>query len=208
MTPESALAAETSAFLEVSPRFGGLLVLGGVRLEIPAGAVDRPVRLSVARLLTPASLHPGLANATAGGGAYRFEPRGQRFVRPVRVSLPFDPGLSASETALSNLFTYFYEEDQRRWVRLPRVELDLERSRVVSLTTHFTDLINATLELPEGPAPILRHSRSRCACRLGGGALMPSNNQDLRIIAHFFSDPNLLAITTPHIHSAKTRRCG
>ncbi len=154
-TPESALAAETSAFLEVSPQSGGVLVLGGVRLEVPAGAVDRPVRLSVARLLTPASLHPGLANATAGGGAYRFEPRGQRFVMPVRVSLPFDPGLSASETALSNLFTYFYEESHRRWVRLPRVELDRKRFQVTSLTTHFTDLINATLELPEGPTPIL-----------------------------------------------------
>ena len=148
-------AAPRTACLEVTPQSGGLLELGALSLEVPAGAVDRPVRLSVTRLLTSSPLNPGLANATAGGGAYRFEPRGQRFTVPVRVSLPFDPGLLRSESALSNLFTYFYDERQRRWERLERIAIDRERCRLTSLAGHFTDLVNATLELPEGPAPIL-----------------------------------------------------
>jgi RHS repeat-associated protein len=153
--PAEAPGSALSAFLGVTPQAGGVLELGAMRLEVPAGAVDRAVRLSVTRLLAPSPLNPGLANATAGGGGYRFEPHGQRFAVPVRVSLPFDPELSANESALSNLFTYFYNEGQRRWERLQRVELDRELFRITSLITHFTDLLNATLELPEGPAPIL-----------------------------------------------------
>jgi RHS repeat-associated protein len=153
--PTGPPASAQTAYLEVTPQSGGTLALGAVSLEVPPGAVDRAVRLSITRLLAPSPLHPGLANATAGGGAYRLEPRGQRFAVPVRVSLPFDTELCESESALSNLFTYFYDELQRRWERLPRAALDRERFLVISQTTHFTDLINATLELPEGPAPIL-----------------------------------------------------
>ncbi len=133
---------------------GGVLEAEGVRLEVPAGAVAEPTEFVILSLEKTASLNEGMANATLGNRGYRFEPDGARFNRSLTVSLAFDPSLAASETALSNLFTYFYNEETNHWERLLRVGVDRDSFRVISMTSHFTDLINATLKLPEGPQPL------------------------------------------------------
>ena len=139
---------------EVTPEGGGKLELEGAVLEIPPGAVEKPVMITLRSLPVSAALADGMQNATCGAQAYRFEPHGTQFQRPVYVSLPFDREMLDSETALSNLYTYFYNEWAGRWERLPRLSLDREKALVRSETTHFTDMINATLKLPEGPSPI------------------------------------------------------
>jgi hypothetical protein len=99
-------------------------------------------------------LDEGMTNATTGAAGYRFEPHGTRFELPARIVMPFDEKLLTSETALSNLYTYFYDEETEAWEALDRESIDREAAAVVSLTTHFTDMVNSTLQLPEGPAPI------------------------------------------------------
>ena len=133
---------------------GGRLALDGVELEIPAGAVEKTVTISITALPCTSQLSDGLMNVTSGAMGFRFEPHGMRFSRDVLVSIPFDEALVGSETALSNLFTYFYSEKVGRWERLPRAALDRTKAVLTSTTTHFTDMINATLTLPEGPAPL------------------------------------------------------
>ncbi len=153
--PLAAAAAEWMRSMIARPDAGGVLELAGLRLEVPAGAVRKPTTITVTRLPATERLGDGMANATAGTAAWRFEPHGVRFARAVRVTMPFERGVLASEPALSNLFTYFYDAGARRWERLERVAIDREAATITSLTGHFTDMIAATLRLPEGPSPVV-----------------------------------------------------
>ena len=128
--------------------------LGQVRLEIPAGAVVRATEITIEALDTVERLNPGMNNATGGSGGYRFLPAGTRFARPVEVTLPVDADEVGSEAGWANLYSYWYDKVTDRWIRLERMRVDREARSVTSRTTHFTDMINSTLTLPESPEPL------------------------------------------------------
>ena len=96
----------------------------------------------------------GRQNVTGGASAYRFLPAGAEFAVPLEIFLPYDEALNESEAALESLYSYFYDEDAHRWEPLERIGIDTERHLVHSRSTHFTDMINTTLTLPEGPSPV------------------------------------------------------
>ncbi|HEY9593332.1 MAG TPA: toxin TcdB middle/N-terminal domain-containing protein, partial [Spirochaetia bacterium] len=143
---------EVVARQEIDPEKGGTIVLGDVTLSIPPGALSRSTVISITRLAGVQPLAGEMANVTAGAAGYRFEPHGIVFHRSVTVTVPFDRTLLSSKTSLSNLRTYFYDETNGRWERLARVSLDQQAATVTSSTLHFTDMVNATLTLPQGPA--------------------------------------------------------
>ncbi len=95
-----------------------------------------------------------MSNVTSGAAAYRFEPHGMIFSHAVRITMPFQPGVRESTTDLSNLFTYFFDQDSGRWERLQREAIDRGASTLTSVSWHFTDMVNATLTLPQGPPPV------------------------------------------------------
>ena len=152
-----ALAAEAPvecSQARIEPALGGTLRLEGVSVELPPGAVKESTIVSIRKLGAVEVLGEDIANVTAGARGYRFEPRGMRFEKGVTIRVPFDRGLLRSEAGLSNLYTYFYDEARCRWERLERAGIDREAAVVASTTTHFTDMIDGTLKLPEGPKPI------------------------------------------------------
>jgi hypothetical protein len=138
----------------ISAETGGILVLEDAELEIPPGALAADTELGISHLLRPADTGEGLVNVTAGGGAYRFEPAGLIFNKAVTIRLGYDPRLGENESALEHSYTYFYDTAEQRWEKLERLALDRDRRRIISLTTHFTDMINGTLTLPESPKPL------------------------------------------------------
>ncbi|MDR2184336.1 MAG: hypothetical protein LBO80_01510, partial [Treponema sp.] len=138
----------------ISAEIGGLLVLGDTEIEIPPGALAADTEIGISRLLLPADTGEGLVNVTAGGGAYRFEPAGLVFNKAVTIRMGYDSRLEENEPALEHSYTYFYDTEERRWEKLERLNLDRDRRRIISLTTHFTDMINGTLTLPESPKPL------------------------------------------------------
>ena len=74
-------------------REGGRVETENVALQIPAGAVDSPIRFRISALEDPGEFtHPGdLVSAF-----YRFEPEGLQFARPVRVSFAAADGDDAA----------------------------------------------------------------------------------------------------------------
>ena len=56
--------------------------------------------------------------------------------------------------SLEELYTYFYDTGKESWIKLERLEVDKEQNKVRSLSTHFTDMINATLTMPETANPV------------------------------------------------------
>ncbi|MCK5200208.1 MAG: hypothetical protein KAR21_17750, partial [Spirochaetales bacterium] len=149
--PDSPLERYTK---KITPDTISILEYDGIKLEIPAGAVDKDVTIEIIKLESAPRVNETIRNVTTGAASYRFLPDGTKFNKNIKISIPFNKALLESETALSNLFTYFYDEDSNNWERLPRVEIDKENVVVVSLTNHFTDMINGTLQMPESPGPV------------------------------------------------------
>lgn len=137
---------------------GGSVALGSeVLLEVPEGAVGAATRLGITRkgpeVMPP--LDAGMVNVSAPAhSAYRFLPKGQRFAKAVRIHLPYDPELLPEGMAPEEIQTYYYDDAERRWLTLPRVEVRRDRRRIVSETTHFTFMVNAVLVMPEHPGPV------------------------------------------------------
>ena len=84
----------------MTPHEGGTIKLDGVQLDVPPGAVKRPLKITIRALLATADLDEGMSNATAGARGYRFEPHGTVFEKPVRLIMPLDSSIGESETAL------------------------------------------------------------------------------------------------------------
>src|SRR5262249_52311498 len=77
----------------VTPGAARTLSFAGATLEIPKGAVDRDVRVTI-RPLGRGELRPmnnRMDNVTDDGRGYRFGPRGMVFKKPVKITLPYDP---------------------------------------------------------------------------------------------------------------------
>jgi hypothetical protein len=129
---------------------GGTVRLGSAEIEIPPGALARDTEIRITRLWVTEDTGDGIKNVTSGGGGYRFEPAGTKFAVPATIRMGYDPDLS--ESAKETLYTYYFDTKAKRWEQLDRA--GLETDRIISLTTHFTDMINGTLSLPEGPAPL------------------------------------------------------
>jgi RHS repeat-associated protein len=126
----------------------------GATLDIGAGAVAAKVTISItslSRALVPA-LDLGMANVTRGPrSGYRFLPHGARFQNRVKVSLPYDKQLIPAGMTEQDVKTFYFDDQAGSWQELERVAVDPVAGVVVSLTDHFTDMINATVTVPEHP---------------------------------------------------------
>ncbi|MEV4482529.1 SpvB/TcaC N-terminal domain-containing protein [Micromonospora coxensis] len=128
---------------------------GGAKLAIGPKAVRQPTAIGVTVLapgLTP-KLDSGMTNVTGKtkGGGYRFTPHPQQFADSIQVTLPYDPALITDEFTAQDVYTYFFDDVQTCWQVLERVSVDEVNHTVTSLTDHFTDMINATVTVPEHP---------------------------------------------------------
>ncbi|QOW61186.1 toxin TcdB middle/N-terminal domain-containing protein [Treponema pedis] len=130
---------------------GGELEGEGVRFIVPEGAVEEGVEIRISKLIR---VEDGgeIKNVTEGEGGYRFEPSGIKFKKECIVELGYDERIE--EEYAEEIRTYYYNEGKRRWEELKRVRVDTERKRIISVTDHFTDMINGTLSLPESPSPV------------------------------------------------------
>ena len=133
---------------------GGTVSLGEASIEIPPGALKEDTVISITKLTKIADTGDGLYNVTAGGKGYKFGPSGLRFLKEVTIKLPYSSYIGGGEGVLDDMQSYFYEEDAKSWIALPKKEIDKENFIIESTTTHFTDMINATLTLPEVADPI------------------------------------------------------
>nr|MBP3282511.1 hypothetical protein [Treponema sp.] len=150
---EKPIELEKSEVL-IKAESGGKVVLGDASIEIPEGALKKDTAISITRISKVEDTGESICNAIPNSGGYRFLPAGTKFERDVTITLPYDRSLNGKKQSLEDLRTYFYDTEARRWTKLERIELDKEKCLVRSLSTHFTDMINATLTLPESASPV------------------------------------------------------
>ena len=150
----SAQEKQDHAEVLITVKDGGTVQLGNVKIEIPAGALSQDTVISISRLNEVADTGESISNATLSAGGYRFLPAGTKFSKNVVISIPYEPSLNAKPLVLNDTYTYFYDVNQKGWIQLERKAIDTENCLIQSYTTHFTDMINATLTMPETASPV------------------------------------------------------
>uniref|UniRef100_UPI00298E9DEE toxin TcdB middle/N-terminal domain-containing protein n=1 Tax=Treponema sp. TaxID=166 RepID=UPI00298E9DEE len=149
--PEAELPLEAKAI--ITKKEGGVITLGKTKIEIPAGAVKKDTEITIERLENVKETGESIANVTEFSGGYRFLPAGTKFKKDVIVSIPYEKELNAKKESLEETYTYFFDVKKETWIALERIEIDRENCLIKSKTNHFTDMINATLTMPETASP-------------------------------------------------------
>ena len=159
--------------MKVRVRRGDRLVLRteGLRLTAEDSAVARWGQYSVTALhaeeLPP--MPEGMVNVTLVGnglqrseglatamqrseaGGFRLLPSGRNFSPYAELRVAYDEARLPFGYTPDDIYTSYYDEATRQWVRLQRVAVDTASHEIVSLTDHFTDFVNEVLKAPEMP---------------------------------------------------------
>ena len=140
------------------------LTVGRARLAVPSGAMTRPRVLSITPLKKGeiAQLPTGMVNVTGNCGSmmaqgdtvagYRFLPHGNHFSRHLAsITVPYDSTLIPKGYTVDDIHTYFYDEMKHQWTMLRSTGVDKEQEVAMAETSHFTDVINGIIKVPESP---------------------------------------------------------
>lgn len=160
-SPNSAYLPEESQGKKVSGLFkakeGLTLTLSNnqvnVSIQIPAYALPHNKTISITALREnelPA-LNPDMVNVTAGASGYRFLPHGSKFSIAANLKIPYDSTLIPEGYTSEDIRSYYFDEQERRWLDLPLDSVDAQARMVESHTLHFTDMINGIIKVPESP---------------------------------------------------------
>ncbi|MEW6527694.1 MAG: toxin TcdB middle/N-terminal domain-containing protein, partial [Spirochaetota bacterium] len=173
----------TGLTITVQPSSAKSIYYQGVQIEIPKGAVDEAVSITIIPLgeKDVAPLTPGMRNVTAPAAGYRFLFNGKAhgsFKKAITISIPYDSSRLLSGTNEQQIQMYYYDDVSGIWKRMEgsrvvtKKEADFAlyaRSAVsstgtgglvVAQSTHFTDFINATLSVPEHPEALMFNPNS------------------------------------------------
>jgi RHS repeat-associated protein len=130
-----------------------LLSVAEARLTVQRNDMEQSRLLSISTLrhIDLPALETGMTNVTLAGEGYRFLPHGNHFAKGAQVSLGYDPSKIPDGFTEDDIRTYYFDPAAGHWQPLRRDSLDRSRHRVVSRTTHFTDMINGVVKTPESP---------------------------------------------------------
>ena len=155
----------------VSKYFAGTLSdslsVGRAELKVPRGSMEHAKILSITPLrkgelphlpagmvnVTADRSHPTVAiNSKDSIAGYRFLPHGEHFVHsPASIAVPYDSTLIPQGYTAEDIHTYYYDELKAQWVMLRHKALDKDKELVMAETSHFTDVINGIIKVPESP---------------------------------------------------------
>ena len=123
----------------------------GVKLDIPEGAVEKDVRVTIRPLPSKdvAPLDPAMTNVSPSGQAFRFGPLGMMFKKAIKLSVPYDVKALPAGYSEKDVRTFYYDEAAHHWEQVALLGQD-ER-RMIAVSNHFTDFVNATVPMPEHP---------------------------------------------------------
>ncbi|MFT3679262.1 MAG: SpvB/TcaC N-terminal domain-containing protein [Ferruginibacter sp.] len=122
-------------------------------ISIPANALPRNEVISVTALrdIDIPALNTDMVNVTKNYAAFRFLPHGSQFLKKANLRIPFDTALIPEGYSTADIKTFFFNEVSKKWEELPLDTIDAAEGMVASLTTHFTDMINGIIKVPESP---------------------------------------------------------
>lgn len=129
------------------------LQLDQASISIGKYALESPEDISIIPLrdIDLPAMDPGLVNVTKNHNGYRFLPHGTQFNYDAIISLQYDPDKLPDGYTEEDIRTYYFDEGTKHWVALKRKGTDGTSNQIRSYTSHFTDMINGILIVPESP---------------------------------------------------------
>lgn len=139
---------------EFTPFCQNTISLEGIILNVPAGCMKKTGILSVSGLLAEdlPSIPDEITNVTSERYAgYRFLPHGMLFDSTALISMAYDKSLIPEGFTDEDIYTFYFDENEKIWKTLQRDSIDKSMGLIVSRTLHFTDMINGIIKIPESP---------------------------------------------------------
>ena len=140
------------------------LKAGRAELCVPERSMGRGKVLSITPLKKNELPHlpAGMVNVTGGcdtlmakngtTAGYRFLPHGNHFVHSMAsIAVPYDSTLIPKGYTADDIHTYYYDELTRKWTLLKSKGIDTKHAVAMAETSHFTDVINGIIKVPESP---------------------------------------------------------
>lgn len=140
------------------------LNVGRAQLAVPREAMEKGKVLSITPLRKGElpTLPTGMVNVTGSCdtlmartdtvSGYRFLPHGNHFVHHLAsIAVPYDSTLIPKGYTVDDIHTYYYDELHQRWTMLQSKGIDAKREVAMAETSHFTDVINGIIKVPESP---------------------------------------------------------
>lgn len=129
------------------------LSLSSAELNIPQGALKSAEIFSITALrdIDMPALTPEMVNVTSDNAGYRFLPHGDHFSAPAKVSLGYDKKKIPTGYTEQDIKTFYFDTTEKKWIALDKESVNVQQNILVSKTTHFTDMVNGILKVPESP---------------------------------------------------------
>ncbi|SIS70774.1 SpvB/TcaC N-terminal domain-containing protein [Chryseobacterium gambrini] len=132
------------------------LSLNSATLKIEGNSVKNTAVYSITALrdIDMPALTPEMVNVTADHFGYRFLPHGENFSAAAKVSIGYDKSKIPTGYTEQDIKTFYFDLTQKKWIPLEKAERDsLQKGSniIVSKTTHFTDMVNGIIKVPESP---------------------------------------------------------
>lgn len=147
-------ALSTPGNTQATPIDGGVpqvITADGASLEIDKGVIqNKTLSITPLRDVDLPALDAGMINVTRTHKGYRFLPHG-RFAKQIKVRMGYDKAKLPAGYTEADIKTFFFDDATGRWVPLETADIDVAKGEVVALTDHFTDMINAVLQVPDNP---------------------------------------------------------
>ncbi|RTE08005.1 S-layer homology domain-containing protein, partial [Paenibacillus whitsoniae] len=119
----------------ISAASGGTITLNGVKIDLPAGAGEGIIQVTVSKL-SDASLLPADRARQLAGDIYEItKSKEGDFNKPAVITLPFDKAKVNFEKSTISL--YWLDGSKKQWVQLSNVKVDAEKGNVSGAWTHF-----------------------------------------------------------------------
>lgn len=141
------------SFVTADPGHTTVIQQDAGTVEVPPAAVSTPTTIE-AKSVCDSDLPPldeGMVNVTEGPrDGYRFTPH-MTFSDDLSITVPYDDSLIPTGLTEQDVQIYYYDTTQTKWMPLPRQDLNQNADQVESQSTHFTDMIAATVTVPDSP---------------------------------------------------------
>ena len=131
-----------------------MLNFAGATLQVDSLQLDAEQSFSITGLSYKdmPTLSREMVNVTADYKAYRMLPSGSHFEKnPAKISIKYDESKLPSGYTAKDIKTFYFDNDQKKWMELAKDTIHYETKEIVSKTTHFTDFINGIIKVPESP---------------------------------------------------------
>lgn len=130
---------------------GGSLSLSGVKINVPAGAMDSSVVISVNKVNQTSNLFSDSTLKLLGDVYEITASKSGDFTKPVTVTLPFDKNKVNFENSVVGL--YWFNEQTQKWIALEHLQVDQTNGTVSGTINHFTKFAVLVSDKTVTPTP-------------------------------------------------------